>query len=93
MLFRSLRESGLAELIRDRGREAGVATRLHPHLFRHAAVHHMLADGMQETDVMAVAGWRSRDMLTRYAASTRQERAIAAARAHSLGDRLAEPRR
>jgi site-specific recombinase XerD len=86
----ALRASGLAELVRDRGRESGVAARLHPHLFRHAAVHHMLAAGMQETDVMSIAGWRGRDMLTRYAASTRQERALAAAKAHSLGDRLAE---
>lgn len=55
-----LRESGLAELIRDRGHQAGLPGRLHPHLFRHAYAHSMLAAGMQETDLMAVAGWRSR---------------------------------
>ena len=89
----ALRASGLAELVRDRGQQAGVAGRLHPHLLRHAWAHHSLASGMQESDVMAIAGWRTREMLTRYAASTRQERALAAAKAHSLGDRLAEPKR
>ncbi|HEV8490237.1 MAG TPA: tyrosine-type recombinase/integrase [Candidatus Limnocylindrales bacterium] len=87
-----LRESGLAELVRDRGRQAGVAGRLHPHLFRHAYAHSMLAAGMQETDLMAIAGWRSRDMVARYAASTRQERAVASARALSPVDRMANDR-
>jgi hypothetical protein len=28
----------------------------------------MLAAGMQETDLMAVVGWKSREMVARYAA-------------------------
>ncbi len=87
-----LTESGLAELVRDRGLQAGIPGRVHPHLFRHAYAHMMLAGGMQETDLMAVVGWRSRDMVARYAASTRAERAIAAARALSPVDRMANDR-
>ncbi len=52
-----LRETGLKELLRLRGRQAGLDG-LHPHAFRHAYAHHMLAAGMQEGDLMAIAGWR-----------------------------------
>jgi site-specific recombinase XerD len=85
-----LGETGMAGLIRARGAVAGLT--VHPHLFRHAYAHSMLSAGMQESDLMAVAGWKSREMLTRYAASTRQERALKSARALSPVDRLEGPK-
>ena len=61
--------SGIAQMLKRRGDEAGIPGRVHPHLFRHAFAHRWLADGNQEQDLMRLAGWRSRQMLGRYAAA------------------------
>ena len=80
-------DSGVGQILRRRGAEAGVP-QLHPHLFRHTYAHEALSSGMQEGEVMALAGWRSREMLSRYAKSAERDRAIAAARRLGIGDRL-----
>jgi hypothetical protein len=41
----------------------------------------MLSQGMQEGDLMRLAGWKSRQMLSRYGASAADERARDAYRA------------
>lgn len=78
---------GIAQVLERRAAQAGLE-HINLHRFRHTFAHEALLDGMQEGDVMQLAGWRSRQMLGRYGASAAAERARAAFRSHSLADRL-----
>ncbi len=66
-----LTDNGILQMLRRRGTAAGLVG-LHPHQFRHTFAHAWLAAGGAEGDLMRLAGWRSRQMLSRYVVAGRR---------------------
>ena len=59
-----LTDSGIRQMLWRRSNEAGI-DRVHPHMFRHTFSHMFLASGGNESDLMRLTGWRSREMVSR----------------------------
>ncbi len=78
---------GVYSIVQARALQAGLGP-VHPHQFRHGFASAWLSGGGTEGDLMALAGWRSRTMLDRYGSALKQERARAAHRVLSPGDRI-----
>jgi site-specific recombinase XerD len=82
-----LSASGITQVLRRRAAAAGL-TDVRPHRFRHTFAHEALDAGMAEGDLQELAGWRSPQMLARYGASARSERARRAYRRFDLEEGL-----
>ena len=80
-----LKMSGVQQMLKRRALEAGIPP-IHPHQLRHTFAHRWMMAGGNETDLMRLAGWQSRQMVERYGASAATERAQESHRRLALGD-------
>ena len=82
---RTFSYTSLYRALAHRAKLAGIAG-FYPHKLRHTAATRWLAAGGSEGGLMAVAGWKQRQMLDRYVAATASERAADEARRLGLGE-------
>lgn len=83
----SLRPSGIRAMLERRAKQAEIG-HVFPHMFRHALAHYWQLEGGNDSDLMRIMGWKSREMLSRYGASAAVERAHKTHRYLNLGARV-----
>jgi len=66
--------------------EDGTSRPSHVHQARHTFADRFLAAGGQEGELMKLGGWRSREIMSRYASSRASERAIESSKRLAIGD-------
>lgn len=69
-----LQDSGVEQMLKRRGKQAGVDN-VHPHRFRRTAATNCLDAGQSATDVQHNFGWKTRDMVDLYTEETAKDRA------------------
>lgn len=85
-----LSTASLAAVVHKLGKAAGIARRIHPHMFRHSAATSLADDGMGEGDMRELFGWsRGSPMVFRYTQTTAAERARRAHKRWSPLDKAA----
>jgi integrase len=82
---REFRGDALYDTLKWRARRAGLEG-FNPHRLRHSAAHRWLKAGGSEHGLMAVAGWSTPDMLSRYSKALSGQRAVEEARKLDLGN-------
>ncbi len=83
-----LRSNGLKQMLRRRGREAGIA-KVHAHRFRHTFATWAIEQDARELDVQFLLGHASPDMVRRYASCYNVEQAARRHAGFSPAERLA----
>ncbi|HEX5115755.1 MAG TPA: tyrosine-type recombinase/integrase [Pseudonocardiaceae bacterium] len=84
---RRLAPNGVKIMLRRRGEQAGIS-HMHAHRLRHTLAHEWQVHGGNESDLMAIMGWESPEMLRRYGRSAAAIRAQNSHRTLNLGNRV-----
>ncbi|GAA3561963.1 hypothetical protein GCM10022222_52140 [Amycolatopsis ultiminotia] len=74
-------------MLRRRGNDSEIP-HMHAHRLRHTLSHNWQLEQGNESDLMALMGWKSTDMLRCYGNSATAERAQSTHRVLELGDRV-----
>lgn len=83
-----LAASGIAQMVKRRGSQAGIRSRVHTHRFRRTLATHLLDQGVDRTHVAQILGWSDLRNVALYASDTEQQRAWQAASAAGIDSRV-----